>query len=64
PAILEHAKLSPARELALPLFMLGACSFSLNRMKKNGVVSYALSIMVFAIGALVFALNGDICMTC
>jgi hypothetical protein len=59
PAILERAKLSPAREFALPLFVLGAVSFSLNRTKRDGVVSYALSIVVFAVGALVFALNGD-----
>ncbi|MEM2087152.1 MAG: hypothetical protein QXF52_00595 [Thermoproteota archaeon] len=58
-AILKHAKLSPARELALPMFILGAVSFSLDRMRKPRVVSYMLSIMVFAIGALVFAINGD-----
>jgi len=59
PAILERAKLSPVRELALPLFMLGAVSFSLNRMVKGRVIPYVLSIMVFTVGAVIFALNGD-----
>ncbi|MEM2930863.1 MAG: hypothetical protein QW797_08415, partial [Thermoproteota archaeon] len=59
PIILRHAKLSPVKELALPLFLLGAVSFSLNRMRKGGVTSYALSLAVFTVGAVIFALNGD-----
>jgi len=58
-AILSFAKLSPIREIALPFFMLGAVSFFLNRTSQGGAFSYGLGLMVFAIGAVVFALNGD-----
>lgn len=58
PDILKVAKLSPARELFLPVFMLGAVSFFLNKTGQRAM-SYWLRLAVFVTGAILFALNGD-----
>lgn len=55
--LLTQAKLSAVREFALPLFLLGAVSLSL-RPRRKSAQSYGIQVLLFAIGASVFLMNG------
>lgn len=55
--LLIPSKLSVIREVALPLFLLGATSISL-RSRRTQIKSYIVQFLLFGIGGFVFLLNG------